>query len=96
VKVSREQLLHVATLARLKLEPEEEEELARDLGSILAYVEKLSELDTSSVEPTAQVMGGSGESWRDDKVTNRPNTEAILSNAPERHGDQFKVPKIIS
>ncbi len=59
-----------------------------------AYVDKLNELDTSGVPPTAQV-GEAGTPMRDDVVTNRPAPQAMLSNAPAPQGGFFKVPKII-
>jgi len=93
-KISLEQVRHVAQLARLELSGEEEERLQTELSDIIAYVDKLNELDTAEVEPTAQV-GESGTPMRDDEVTNAPEAEAMLSNAPARQGTFFKVPKII-
>ena len=93
-KISREQVRHVALLARLELTPNEEERLETELSEMLAYVDQLNELDTGQVEPTAQV-GESGTPMRDDEVTNAPAPEAMLSNAPARKGTFFKVPKII-
>lgn len=92
--ISLEQVRHVADLARLKLSREEEERLQTELSDILAYVDKLNELDTSEVEPTAQV-GESGTPMRQDEVTNAAQSEAMLMNAPARQGTFFKVPKII-
>ena len=93
-KISLEQVRHVAELARLQLTPAEEERLQAELSAILDYVAKLDELDTSAVEPTAQV-GEAGTPFRDDVVTNRPAPEDMLANAPARQGTLFKVPKII-
>lgn len=93
-KISREQVRHVALLARLELTPNEEERLETELSEMLAYVNQLNEIDTGNVEPTAQV-GESGTPMRDDEVTNAPEPEAMLSNAPARQGTFFKVPKII-
>jgi aspartyl-tRNA(Asn)/glutamyl-tRNA(Gln) amidotransferase subunit C len=93
-KISLEQVRHVALLARLKLGAEEERSLQHDMSSILAYVEKLNELDTSNVPPTAQV-GEPGTPTRPDEVTNHAAAEQMLANAPERQGTFFKVPKII-
>ena len=93
-KISLDQVRHVAELARLQLTPAEEERLQADLSAILDYVAKLDELDTSAVEPTAQV-GEAGTPFRDDVVTNRPAPEDMLANAPARQGTLFKVPKII-
>ncbi len=93
-KISLEQVRHVARLARLQLRAEEEIRLQADLSSMLGYVEKLNELDTAAVPPTAQV-GEPGTPMRDDAVTNQPAPDAMLANAPARQGNFFKVPKII-
>lgn len=93
-KISVEQVRHVARLARLELTEDEEKRLQDELSAILAYVDKLNELDTDSVEPTAQV-GEAGTPMREDKVTNQPDPEAMLANAPAREGNLFKVPRII-
>jgi aspartyl-tRNA(Asn)/glutamyl-tRNA(Gln) amidotransferase subunit C len=94
VKISRDEIHHVAVLARLDLDPAEEEAMTTTLDAILTYVDKLNELDTSAVEPTAQVLDRL-PSWRDDVVTNGADTDALLANAPARDGDFFRVPKII-
>ena len=60
----------------------------------MPYVDKLNELDTKKVAPTTQV-GEAGTPMRDDEVTNRPDADAILANAPSRDRNYFKVPKII-
>jgi aspartyl-tRNA(Asn)/glutamyl-tRNA(Gln) amidotransferase subunit C len=93
-KISLEQVRHVARLARLQLRPEEEIRLQAVLSSMLGYVEKLNELDTAAVPPTAQV-GEPGTPMRDDAVTNQPAPNEMLANAPARQGNFFKVPKII-
>jgi len=93
-KISLEQVRHVARLARLELTPDEERRLQIDMSEMLGYVDKLNELDTDKVEPTAEV-GESGTPVREDAVTNRPAAEAMLANAPAREGFFFKVPKII-
>jgi aspartyl-tRNA(Asn)/glutamyl-tRNA(Gln) amidotransferase subunit C len=93
-KISLEQVRHVARLARLELSPTDEERLRADMDEMLAYVDKLNELDTKDVAPTTQV-GEAGMPMRDDVVTNGPAAEAMLANAPSRDRDYFKVPKII-
>ena len=93
-KITLEQVRHVALLARLRLSPEEESRLVADMSSMLGYVEKLNELNTDDVPPTAQV-GEPGTPMRDDIVTNHPAPEEMVANAPARHGNYFKVPKII-
>jgi aspartyl-tRNA(Asn)/glutamyl-tRNA(Gln) amidotransferase subunit C len=94
VKITRDEIHHVALLARLALDPAEEEAMTATLDSILTYMEKLDELDTSAVEPTAHILDLPA-AWREDTVTNAPDTDALLANAPARDGDFFRVPKII-
>jgi len=93
-KITLEQVRHVARLARLEWSPEEEERLRADMDEMLAYVDKLNELDTKDVAPTTQV-GEAGMPMRDDEVTNRPDADAMLANAPSSEHGYFKVPKII-
>jgi aspartyl-tRNA(Asn)/glutamyl-tRNA(Gln) amidotransferase subunit C len=93
-RIDLEQVRHVARLARLELGTEEEARLQADLSSILSYVDKLNELDTRDVPPTAQV-GEAGTPMRDDAAINRPMADEMLANAPARLGGFFKVPKII-
>jgi aspartyl-tRNA(Asn)/glutamyl-tRNA(Gln) amidotransferase subunit C len=93
-KISLEQVRHVATLARLELEPAEEQSLQANMSEILSYIDQLNQLDTSATLPTAQV-GEAGTPMRDDVVTNHPAPEDMLANAPAREGHFFKVPKII-
>jgi aspartyl-tRNA(Asn)/glutamyl-tRNA(Gln) amidotransferase subunit C len=93
-RITIDQVRHVARLARLELSPAEEQSLQSDLSAILAYVDKLNQLNTEEVEPTAQV-GESGTPRRDDEITNRPAPEEMLANAPARSRNFFKVPKII-
>jgi len=81
-------------LARLELTAAEEDSLAHQLGDILAYIETLQEVDTSDVPPTAHVVD-SENLLREDRVTNAPQVEAMLANAPERDDHHFKVPRII-
>jgi len=94
VKITREQIRHVAMLARLELDPAEEEAMTTTLDAILTYMDKLGELDTSNVEPTAHILDRPTPS-RDDEVTNVEATHDLLANAPARDGDFFRVPKII-
>src|SRR3972149_1361542 len=93
-KISREQVRHVAMLARLALTPREGEAFTTDLNAILTYVEKLDELDTDAVEPMAHAVDVPAP-FRDDRVRGAPTTEALLRNAPERQDDFFRVPKIV-
>lgn len=93
MKLTAEELREVALLARLRLSPEEESQLATELDTILGYMEKLNQLDTDHTEPFKHEI--SLKPLREDHVTSRPNTESLLASAPDRDGTFFKVPKII-
>ncbi len=93
--LDREQVQHVAFLARLELSPEEEEQFTQQLGDILTYVEQLQELDTDSVEPTYHALD-TPQVTRPDQVNPYPDREAILDNAPDREDQFFKVPRILN
>jgi len=92
--IARDEVRKVAMLGRLELSEDEENAFAADLDRILAYVDMLNELDTASVEPTTHVASVETP-FRDDRVTNAPNTEALVAGAPARDGTYFRVPKII-
>ncbi len=94
MSLTREDVKHVATLARMELTQEEEELLTQQLGKILHYIEKLNQLNTDKVAPLAHV-GDIVNAFREDRVTNKPAIDLLLSNAPEREKNFFKVPKII-
>jgi aspartyl-tRNA(Asn)/glutamyl-tRNA(Gln) amidotransferase subunit C len=93
-KINLEQVRHIALLARLELTADEEQRMLGDLEEMLEYVDKLNQLDTSSVEPTAQV-GDIGVAFRQDAVTNPGDPDSILANAPAAREQMFVVPKII-
>lgn len=94
MKITRQQVEHVAKLARLAMGNEEKELFTRQLGEILAYIEKLKELDTSKVEPTSHVLPLKNV-FREDEVRPSLPREEILKNAPDRTEEFFRVPKII-
>ena len=94
MKITREEVQRVALLARLRLTPQEESQLTEQLDHILGYMEKLAELDTSNVEPFSHAVDAVN-AVREDIVTNGPNADALLANAPDRDATYFKVPKII-
>jgi aspartyl-tRNA(Asn)/glutamyl-tRNA(Gln) amidotransferase subunit C len=94
VKISREEVLHVAKLARLELSSEEIERLTDQLSNILTYVEKLNQLDTKRIEPTSHVLSLSNV-FREDRSRSSLPVEKVLENAPDSEGPFFQVPKII-
>lgn len=93
--IDREQVRKVAHLARLELQPHEEEQFTTQLGSILDYFEQLGELDVTDVEPTTRAIDVSNVT-RPDNLQPFSDREAILKGAPEQEGDFFKVPKILN
>jgi aspartyl-tRNA(Asn)/glutamyl-tRNA(Gln) amidotransferase subunit C len=106
MKVTEKDVAYVADLANLELTAEESTRMAADLNSILGHFEKLNELDTSNVEPLAEVISafasagrqGSGKfayAQRADVVTPGLSREGALSNAPDTDGTCFRVPKVI-
>jgi aspartyl-tRNA(Asn)/glutamyl-tRNA(Gln) amidotransferase subunit C len=85
---------HIAHLARLRLTAEEKMKFSAQLNSILIYVEKLSELDTTGVEPTSHVLALS-DVMREDGVRASLAQDEALLNAPDRKDHFYRVPKII-
>jgi aspartyl-tRNA(Asn)/glutamyl-tRNA(Gln) amidotransferase subunit C len=92
--VTLDDVRHVAKLARLSLSEEKLRQLARQLESILEYVDKLKEVDVSGVEPTAHALALHNV-LREDVVEGAMPVEKVLQNAPESDGPFFKVPKVI-
>jgi aspartyl-tRNA(Asn)/glutamyl-tRNA(Gln) amidotransferase subunit C len=90
-EIDREQLLHVAHLARLELREEEVARLEQQLNDILAAVSKVSELDLSDVPATSHPLDVVNV-WGDDEPRPCLTADEALANAPERDGDFFKVP----
>ncbi len=103
MKITDKDALHVADLANLELTDQERQRMARDLNSILDYIDRLNELDTASVPPMAQAVTeegkpGSGKfayARREDALRPSLAHDAALKNAPDSDGNFFKVPKVI-
>jgi aspartyl-tRNA(Asn)/glutamyl-tRNA(Gln) amidotransferase subunit C len=94
MKISRQEVEHVARLARLELAVQEEDKLTDQLSNILTYVEKLNELDTKGVLPTSHVLDINNV-MRSDTPEEGLTQERALANAPEKAAGHYKVPKII-
>jgi aspartyl-tRNA(Asn)/glutamyl-tRNA(Gln) amidotransferase subunit C len=88
---------YVADLANLRLTDEEVQRLSNDLGQILTHIDQLNELDTSDVEPMAQVLFGEDEiaTLREDVPHTPLGNEDALANAPSGGTGYFKVPRVI-
>jgi aspartyl-tRNA(Asn)/glutamyl-tRNA(Gln) amidotransferase subunit C len=96
-KVTAEEVRRVAELAHLELKPEETARMLVDLNAILDYVAELNELDTSGVEPLAQVneLGNFESLPRADELVPSLQRTVVMPEAPETDGVFFKVPKVI-
>lgn len=94
VKITKKEVEHVARLARLELSEEEKEIFTRQLNSILTYIEKLNELDTSKVEPTSHILPIQNV-FKEDEIKESLPREKALSNAPDRTEEFYRVPRII-
>jgi aspartyl-tRNA(Asn)/glutamyl-tRNA(Gln) amidotransferase subunit C len=94
-KLSRDDVLKLARLSRLKLSDEEIERFRGELSSILEYVEKLDEVDTSGLEPTSQVTGLVNVMRKDEVRDYGYKTEDLLKNAPATKDNQFKVKRVL-
>ena len=94
MKITIKEVEHVARLARLELTKEEKEQMRAQLDSILSYIEKLNELDTSAVEPTSHVLPMKNV-FREDEVRPSLSQEEALANAPDRQDLFFRVPRIL-
>lgn len=92
--ISDETIEYVGILAKLELSDAEKEAAKRDMGRMLDYIDKLNELDTSSVEPMSHVFPVSNV-FREDVVTSTEERDRILKNAPEQKDGAFKVPKTV-
>ncbi|HEX5236238.1 MAG TPA: Asp-tRNA(Asn)/Glu-tRNA(Gln) amidotransferase subunit GatC [Silvibacterium sp.] len=97
-RVSAEDVKRVAELAYLELRHDEEVKMQRDLNAILGYIDQLNQVDTSSVEPMAQVaeiLGGTSSALRADSPRPSLPRDHVMASAPETDGTFFKVPKVI-
>ena len=106
MKVTEKDVAYVADLANLELTEQERQRMLKDLNSILDYIDRLNELDTSDVQPMAQISGklvqsdgnqaeGISAAWREDVPLPSLRHNEAMSNAPETDGDFFKVPRVI-
>lgn len=93
-KISRAEVKHVATLARLELAEDEEVRMTHQMNQLLSYMEKLGELDTSDVPATTHAIQRHNV-FRSDTVGTSLDRERVLANAPESDGVCFVVPKVI-
>jgi aspartyl-tRNA(Asn)/glutamyl-tRNA(Gln) amidotransferase subunit C len=94
MSVTVEEVKHIARLARLRLTESEEPVMAEQLSSILDYIEQLTELDVSDVQPMSHVLD-LVNATREDVIVQRVTHEQALKNAPSADSDYFRVPRVI-
>ena len=96
MKITEKEVRYVADLANLDLSEAEVHKFQADLDEILGHVERLNEIDTTGVEPMAQVLYAAGEATlRADREIPPLGTDIALANAPQPGAGYFKVPKVI-
>lgn len=93
-RIIKEEVKHVANLARLAISDEEAEHFQKQLDAIISFAEELNELDTEGIEPTSHVLDMKNV-LREDVPTKGLPVEEVLRNAPDHQDGQIKVPSII-
>ncbi len=94
MKISKEEVLHVASLARLKLSDAEAEAMTQEMEKVISFANKLNELDTEGVVPTAHAIPMSN-AFREDTVKPSFDRAAMLQNAPTAEDGGYTVPKVV-
>ncbi|MFW5967754.1 MAG: Asp-tRNA(Asn)/Glu-tRNA(Gln) amidotransferase subunit GatC [Persicimonas sp.] len=92
--ISRDEVRRIARLARIEVSDDEIDQYRDDLGSILAYVDKLDELDLEGVEPTVHAVDVAPH-LRDDEARERLTHAQVLDNAPDAESGHFRVPRAV-
>jgi aspartyl-tRNA(Asn)/glutamyl-tRNA(Gln) amidotransferase subunit C len=97
MKITEEEVRKVAVLANLALSEDEIVRMAHDMDDILTHIDKLNELDTSSIEPMTQVVNDDSETGtlREDVVKPSLSNQDAVGGAPVTSGGYFKVPRVI-
>jgi aspartyl-tRNA(Asn)/glutamyl-tRNA(Gln) amidotransferase subunit C len=97
LKLTEKEVRYVADLANLRFSDEEVRKFAHDLDGILEHMDKLNELDTSNVEPMAQVLYSAEDTatLRQDREIPPLGSDLALANAPQKGAGYFKVPRVI-
>jgi aspartyl-tRNA(Asn)/glutamyl-tRNA(Gln) amidotransferase subunit C len=94
MKISKDEVIHVANLARLDLDEANIEKFVGQIGVILEYVDTLNQVDTKGVQPTSHAISLTN-AFREDEERDVFDRESALANAPEQEDGHFIVPKVI-
>jgi aspartyl-tRNA(Asn)/glutamyl-tRNA(Gln) amidotransferase subunit C len=94
MKIDKDTLNKIAHLSRLEINEKDSDQILKDMNNIVAFVEKLNEVNTDGVEPLT-TMSHEINALREDKVKSHLNHEHALKNAPKKDADYFRVPKVL-
>lgn len=94
MKITREQVEHVANLARLNLTEEEKEQMITDMGVIIEFANRINEMNIDDINPTAHVIPINNV-FREDNVNPSFSRDELLSNAPNKENGCYSVPRIV-
>ena len=94
MKVSKDEVLHIADLADLNIKDNEVDEYAKNLQDILNFVEVLNKVNTDNVEESIRTIDNVNV-FRKDEVKEFDDKESLLQNAPDKEDGMFKIPKVI-
>ena len=94
MSIDKDTVKHISKLARISLEDKKVEILAKDLTSIMKFIEKLNKLNTEKISPLTSIINASLKS-RSDEIKDRKIRDQILKNSPEKNEEFFVVPKVI-
>lgn len=95
MEIKKEEILHIAKLASLKIKEEEIEEYRKNLTDILNFANTINSVDTNQLEET-NGASANVNFLREDEVKNFENKESLMENAPEKEENMFKIPKVIN
>ena len=95
MEISKEEVLHIAKLASLKIKEEEIEEYRKNLQDILNFANIINSVDTDGLEETNGASANINF-LREDEVKNFENSKSLMENAPEQENNMFKIPKVLN
>lgn len=95
MEIKKEEIMHIAKLASLKIKDEEIEEYRKNLQDILNFANTINSVDTENIEET-NGTSANVNSFREDEVKNFEDENLLMYNAPEQQNNMFKIPKVIN
>lgn len=95
MRITDEEVKHIARLSRLEFDEEGRKQMAEHMGAVLDYFKMLDSVDTSAVAPTAHILDKVNVLREDVAVCDRPSRETLLQNAPETEDGAYVVPRVL-